>query len=754
MLSIHHPVVSSTPLVLLRHIREVMGGGASAQARLDRVVELIARGFGSEVCSVSLRRAGDVLELFASIGLNKQSVHLTRLNVGQGLVGHIASEAEVINLSSAESHPKFVYRPETGEEIYSAFAGVPILQGGKVIGVLVVQRKQAEYYSADEMEVLQTVAMVLSELAVSGQLISQQESAIAQEGLAAQQLAGVPLSPGVVKAPAVLHEPQLIITQMVASDPAREQQRFEDAIRTLQESFDRYIQNSGLSEEDEKVQIIETYLLFTQDRGWRSRVAEAIHSGLTAEAAVRRVQEELQVKMSQLASPYIKERIADLENLSDRLVQVLLGVQAAPRPESLPEAFVLVARSMGPAELLDYDHTRLKGLILEEGSTTSHTALIARAMDIPALARAQRATHIIRPGDMVILDAEGGNVYVRPGEEVEQAMDAYIQQFSEREASYAALTQLPAQTSDGVRISLNVNAGLFVEPKKVLQEGVDGIGLYRTELPYMTADDFPSTQAQTALYREIYEQLPGKRIIFRSFDIGGDKKVPYLQGVEEENPAMGWRATRIGLERPNILSEQFAALIAAADGGSLSVMFPFIAQINEFEAMQKLLTNALAEAKVKPSEVKIGVMIEIPSILWQLDDLLPRVNFISIGSNDLMQFLFAWDRGTPHLANRYDTLSPVMLRTMAHIAGKAKEYEVEVGFCGDMARRPLEALALMAVGIRSFSVPASALGPLKAMIRSTNLKPVAEVVPYLVETCDTTIRHQLAAYARDHGIMV
>jgi phosphotransferase system enzyme I (PtsP) len=754
VLKIHNPVVSAAPLVLLRHIREVMASSAGAQVRLDQVVTLIARGFGSEVCSVYLKRAGDVLELFASEGLNKQSVHLTRLNIGQGLVGHIAYTAEVINLSSAESHPKFVYRPETGEEIYSAFAGVPILQGGKVIGVLVVQRKQAEYYSADEMEVLQTVAMVLSELAVSGQLISSQESLVAQEGLGAQQLAGLPLSPGVAKAIAVLHQPQLVITRMVASDPVYEEERFEAAIRTLQESFDRYIQNSGLSAEDEKVQIIETYLLFTQDRGWKSRVSEAIHSGLTAEAAVRRVQEELQVKMSQLASPYIKERITDLENLSDRLVQALLGVEATPKPESLPNEFILVARTIGPAELLEYDHTRLKGLILEEGSTTSHTALIARAMDIPALAKAHRATHIIRAGDNVILDAEGGNVYVRPSDEVEQSMDGYIRQFSEREQNYAALAALPADTKDGVRISLNVNAGLFVDPKKVLQVGVDGIGLYRTELPYMTADDFPSIEAQTKLYREIYGQLPDKRIIFRSFDIGGDKKVPYLQGVEEENPAMGWRATRIGLERPNILSEQFSALIAAAAGKSLSLMFPFIAQLNEFEATKKLFDTALAQAKHTPSEVKVGVMIEIPSILWQLDDLLPKLDFISIGSNDLMQFLFAWDRGTPHLANRYDTLSPVMLRAMAHIVRKAAEYGVEVGFCGDMARRPLEALALMAVGIRSFSVPASAIGPLKAMIRSANLTPVAEVVPYLVETNDTTIRHQLAAYARDHGIVV
>jgi len=432
----------------------------------------------------------------------------------------------------------------------------------------------------------------------------------------------------------------------------------------------------------------------------------------------------------------------------------LLGKPVEATVRELPEAFILVARSIGPAELLDYDHKRLKGLILEEGSITSHTAVIARAMDIPALAKAERATSIIQPGDVVILDAEDNKVFVRPSPEIELAMDRHIAGHAARAAEYEALRDTPAVTKDGVRISLNINAGLFVDEEDVMQAGVDGIGLYRTELPYMTASNFPDAETQAALYAGMYAQLPGKRIIFRSFDIGGDKKVPYLHAGEEENPAMGWRATRIGLDRPGLLRTQFSALITAAAGQPLWVMFPFIAQLSEFDAAKRLLEQELAVAKVKPSLLKVGLMIEIPSILWQLDALMQHADFVSIGSNDLMQFLFACDRGAPQLADAYDTLSPVMLRVVHEVARKAKEHNVEVSFCGEMARRPLDALALLGVGVRTLSVSASAIGPLKAMIHSLTLSELTEYLNYLLTSNEPTVRHWLATYARDHGIVV
>ena len=750
----HATVHTSSPLLLLRQIRDVMAQAMSAQIRLDQVVEVISGGFASDVCSVYLLRAGDILELFASKGLKASSVHKTRLQVGQGLVGEIAATAEALNLADAQQHPKFEYRPETGEEIYSSFIGVPILQSGKVIGVLVVQSKVAKQYSPDQMEVMQTVAMVLSELAISGQLVDLEELKSATGGLVTQQLSGMRLSSGMAKAVAVLHNPQLVITRYVASDPVYEKQHFEKALQTLRESFGNYIESSGLDDDDEQRQIIEAYLLFTQDRGWISRMTEAIASGLTAEAAVKKVQEELQAKMSQMASPYIKERIQDLEDLSNHLLQVLLGKPVVANPQDLPAEFILVARSLGPADLLDYDHKRLKGLILEEGSTTAHTAVIARAMDIPALGKVDKATTLIQPGDVVILDAEGGNVYIRPSHQVEQAMDAQIRNLRLREAEYEKLRTLPAVTKDGVRISLNINAGLFVDSESVAQEGVDGIGLYRTELPYMTSDHFPDVESQRQLYAGMYAQLPGKRIIFRSFDIGGDKKVPYLQSGEEENPAMGWRATRIGLDRPGILRKQFRAMIEAAAGKQLYVMLPFIAQVSEFETAKRLFDYELAQAEHKPSVVKIGIMIEIPSILWQLDTLMKCVDFVSIGSNDLMQFLFACDRGAVHMADAYDTLSPVMLRVVREVVEKAAAHQVEVSFCGEMARKPLDALALIGVGVRSLSVSASSIGPVKAMIRSVTLSELDKYMRYLGTLSEPSVRQWLAAYARDHGIMV
>lgn len=750
--------IKMSPLFLMRQIRDVMAQPGDAQKRLDQVARVIAAGFVSEVCSVYLLRAGDILELFASQGLKKTSIHLTRLNVGRGLVGDIAATAQPLSVADAASHPKFEYRPETGEEVYKSFVGVPILQGGKVIGVLVVQGKKAKRYSQAQVEVLQTVAMVLSELIMSGQLVDPDEIQSATGGLMTQQLSGVALSSGIAKAPAVLHRPQLVITRYVAADIVHEKTRFEAAIAALQESLTQFMQAADKTLDEEQRLIIETYLLFTQDKGWLSRIREAIVSGLTAEAAVKKVQEELQVKMNQMASPYIKERIQDLEDLSNRLLMVLLGKPAASAPHHLPKAFVLVARTLGPADLLDYDHTCIKGLILEEGSTTSHTAVIARGMDIPALAKVERATSLIADGDIVILDAEGGNVFVRPDDKIEQEMEQHLQHYASRAAEYETLRDKPAVTKDGVRISLNVNAGLFIDPDDVLQEGVDGIGLYRTELPYMTSDNFPDAEVQRQLYARVYEQLPKKSIIFRSFDIGGDKKVPYLHTGQEENPAMGWRATRIGLDHPGILRTQFKAMIAAASGRPLAVMFPFIAEVSEFDAARKLFDQELAHAKEEeqkpPKSVTFGVMIEIPSLLWQLDALLPRLDFVSIGSNDLMQFLFACDRTAPHIAGNYDTLSPVMLRVVQDIVAKAAAHKTEVCFCGEMARKPLDALALIGLGIRNLSVSASAIGPLKAMIRSVDLSALAHYLPYAVQSSEDSVRHWLAAYARDHNISV
>lgn len=747
-----------SPISLLRQVRDVMtSGAATAQARLDLLVKTVATSLHADVCSLYIARPGDILELFASHGLKQTSVHVTRLRVGEGLVGEIAATGLDLNLSEPQSHPKFAYRPETGEELYHSFIGVPLLHSHKIIGVLVVQSKGARTYSDDLAEILHAVAMVISELAVGNKIVDLFEITGGQHPmLQSQQLSGTTLAGGIAKAPIVLHRPKIEIEKLVSDSPEEEEKRFHHALLSLQQSVDMMIDQSGLEEGSAHRDILESYRLFSQDRGWIDRITEAIHTGLTAEAAVRKVQEEMHARLSQITSVYIQERIHDLEDLSERLLYHLQGVEPSAALGELPEAFILVANSLGPAELLEYDSKRLKGVILAEGGTTSHVAIIARMMDIPMVGRVENILNVVSRGDLAVVQGDQGLIYVRPPEDVEAVADAEIAARAFQTALYAASRdQLPV-SKDDVRISLNLNLGLFVHADHLAAADVDGVGLFRTELPYLASRELPTVGDQQRIYRDALDKAKGKPVIFRSFDIGGDKQVPYIQIGDEENPAMGWRATRIGLDRPVIIRQQLRALIRAGAGENLSVMFPFIAEVAEFDAMKALLMKELARAREEgitpPTSLRVGTMLEIPSLLFQLPELFSRVDFISIGSNDLFQFLFACDRGSPRLSGRYDTLNPIVMRTMKTIAATAKEYKVDVGFCGDMATRPVDAMALIGCGIRSLSMPPAAVGPVKAMVRSLNIRDLTSYLDYVCTEPLHSIRQQLEGFAKDHGV--
>lgn len=746
------------PILLLRKVRDVMMAAAgSPQDRLDTLVETIAESLQSEVCSIYLARPGDILELFASHGLNKDSVHVTRLRVGEGLVGEVAASGLDLNLVEPAQHPKYAYRPETGEEIYHSFIGVPMLHSHRTIGVLVVQSKSARAYSDELAEVLHAVAMVVAELVIGSKIVDLFEITGAEHPtLQSQQVSGSTLAGGIAKAPIVLHRPKIEITQLVSDSPEDEEQRFHLALHSLQQSVDAMISSAGLEEGSAHREILESYRLFSQDRGWSDRIVEAIHTGLTAEAAVRKVQEELHARLSQITSAYIQERVHDLEDLSERLLYHLQGMEPTAALGELPDAFILVATALGPAELLEYDASRLKGVILEEGTPTSHVAIIARMMDIPMVGRVENVLTLVQPGDLAIVQGDQGQVYIRPPEDVEAAIDAEMAARAFQTAVYAATRNLPAETLDGVRISLNLNLGLFVNAEHLAAPDVDGVGLFRTELPYMAAKELPSVEEQQRIYRDAIDKARGKKVIFRAFDIGGDKQVPYIQSGDEENPAMGWRATRIGLDRPVILRQQFRALIRAAAGENLHVMFPFIAEVAEFDATRALLQKEIQRAKdegiTAPRSVKVGTMLEIPSLLFQLPELCERVDFISIGSNDLLQFLFACDRGSPRVGGRYDPLNPIVMRTIQKIADTAAEYKVELGFCGDMATRPLDAMALIACGVHALSMAPASIGPVKAMLRSLNVADLRHYLDYLCAEPHHSIRLQLERFARDHGV--
>ena len=746
------------PRVLLKRLREVMAGAGTAQQRMDQIVGVIAANMVAEVCSIYMIRDG-VLELFATEGLNPDAVHKTMLLIGEGLVGLVAKSSRPLAISEAASHPNFAYRPETGEEAYHSLLGVPVLRGGRVVGVLVVQNRTARRYTEDEMEAMQTIAMVLAEMA--GGALQVEAPGVGRLYLdgGPQRLTGLSLNEGLARGIAVPHETQVIVEHHVADDPVLETSRLDQALERLRNQVDDMLQAAIAAPGGESREILETYRMFARDRGWMSRLQDALRSGLTAEAAVERVQVDNRARMAEISDPYLRERLHDLEDLSNRLLRHLAGHSDSAAQSELPENAVVIARNMGPAELLDYDMAKIKALVLEEGAPTAHVAIVARALQIPVIGRAERLLEIVEAGDELLVDGDNGQLFVRPSESVLLEFDETLKLRQEQEAKYAALRDEPAVTVDGTRITLNVNAGLLADMPHLESTGADGVGLYRTELQFMVRATLPSVAAQTDFYRRVLEAANDRPVTFRTLDVGGDKMLPYLaRHDDEQNPAMGWRAIRLSLDRPVLLRMQLRALLKAAAGQTLNVMFPMVAEITEFEAARNLLhlewerLQRLGEAV--PDTIRLGTMLEVPSLAWQLDALLEQVDFISIGSNDLIQFLFASDRGNPRLARRYDVLSPAALAFIREVVERCNKADVPVSLCGEAAGQPIEAMALLGIGLRNISMGAASVGRVKMMVRSLDLTALSNYMSDLYNSPVHSLRGALEQFARDHGVIV
>jgi phosphotransferase system enzyme I (PtsP) len=743
---------------LLARLRDLMAGSGTAQDRLDKIVRLIAAEMVAEVCSCYLMRAGEVLELFATVGLNPEAVHKTRLRIGEGIVGDIAAHARALALANAPSHPNFVYRPETGEDPYQSLCGVPLIRNGRVRGVLVIQNRQRRNYVDDEIETLETIAMVVAEMVTSAELVNPQEIASGSDaGLLPQRISGSPLNGGLAMGHAVLHQPRLTLREIVAEDPEAEVERLRVGVASMQRAIDDLVVVSQTSGAGEHVDILESYRMFAQDRGWLLRIREAILQGLSAEAAVERVQNETRLRMGQMADPYMRERLHDFDDLTNRLLKHLAG-KSADTVISLPDDAILVARSLGPAELLDYAGGKLKALVLEEGSATSHVAIVARGLEIPLVTRCARALQLIEPLDPLIVDGTNGQVFIRPSDDIIESFNRAIRLSAERRQLYNDVRDLPAVTEDGEAVSIMINASLLIELPQLDSTGAEGVGLYRTEIPFMIRADYPDVEQQAELYASILDQANGRPVTFRTLDVGGDKTLPYFPEYKEENPAMGWRAIRIGLDRPAMLRMQLRSMIRAAAGRELRVMFPLIAEVSELDAARSLLDRELdrarAEQRTLPRQVRVGVMLEVPSLLWQFDALLKSVDFISLGTNDLLQYFYAADRNNPRIENRYDVLSPGFLSALLSLFERCKAARVPVCVCGEMASRPLEAMALVALGARTLSVTPQAVGGIKAVVRSLNARRVATFLAPLVKSRDHSLRDKLRDYALDHQTII
>src|SRR5471030_1413090 len=567
--------------------------------------------------SIYVSPGGRTRELYATEGLKREAVHETVLKSDEGLVGLVARESNPINLSDAQAHPAFSFRPETGEEIYHSFLGVPVLRAGNTLGVLVVQNRARRTYSEEEEEALQTTAMVLAEMIASGELLSIAKPGAEPAIKPRLHLTVQPLAEGIALGHIVLHEPRVTVKNVIADDVQKELKRLDDSIVALRADLDLMLERRDVADGGEHREVLDAYRSFAHDQGWLHRLREAVGTGLTAEAGVERVQSDNRARMMRVTDPYIRERLHDLDDLGNRLMRQLMGQDHAPPREQLPDNAIVVARSMGPAALLDYDRKKLRGLILEEGGPTSHVAIVARALGITTVGEISNATGLVEPGDAVIVDGSTGHVHLRPPQDIEAAYGERVKLRARRQAQYRALRDRPCVTKDGQKMALMINAGLTIDLPHLDETGAAGIGLFRTELQFMVADTMPRVGEQLALYRTVLDAADKRPVTFRTLDIGGDKVLPYMRNIEEENPALGWRAIRLGLDRAGLLRSQVRAMLRAAGGRELRLMFPMIAMVEEFDKAKSLveveLTHLRRHGHPLPERVQIGTMLEVPA---------------------------------------------------------------------------------------------------------------------------------------------
>lgn len=750
--------INSGPRTLMKRLRELMAEVIEPQGRLDLIVQEIARNMNAEVCSIYVLRSDSVLELFATEGLNPNAVHLSELRLGQGLVGTIAATTRVLNLTDAQNHPAFTYLPETGEEIYTSFLGVPILRAGRTLGVLVVQNRNQRAYSDMEVEALETVAMVLAEMIAAGNLPRISKPNLDLDMRRPFTLSGQAFNSGIGLGRVVLHEPRIVVTNLFNEDTDIELKKLGDAIASLRLSIDDMLSRSDVALEGEHRDVLEAYRMFANDRGWVRRLEEAVHNGLTAEAAVEKVQSDTRARMIQLTDPYMRERLSDFDDLANRLLHQLMGRTRESIAAELPQNAVLVARTMGAAELLDYPRDHLSGLVLEDSTATSHVVIVARAMGIAVVGQAKGIVSLSENGDSIIVDGDVGKVHLRPQADVESAYVEKARFHAHKQKLYNDLRHVPAVTRDGKPITLLINAGLLVDLPQLEQSGAEGIGLFRTELQFMVASTFPRSGEQEKLYRSIYAAIGNKPITFRTLDIGGDKVLPYFRVKgKEENPALGWRAIRLTLDRPALMRTQLRALLKASGGRELRVMLPMVTEIAEIHRTRDLIARESAYlirfGHELPTRIKVGAMIEVPALLFQLDELMQAVDFISVGSNDLFQFTMAVDRGDSRLTSRFSPLTVPFFRLLRCIVDAGEKHNTPITLCGELASHPLSAMALIGLGFTRISMTPSAVGPVKAMLLGLDAQTLQTELLAKLETPGTETLHSwLTQFAQSHNV--
>jgi len=747
------------PRRLIRLLKDIMAGTLSSDKKLDYILRFMHAAFAPDTVSL-YKINSDVSQEFILVdlkGLKSDVFHKNTLSSEEGILGEIFQLKAPFYRENLLEDPKFnVYGTE-----FKTFLGIPLLRGGKCIGVLFFKHKEKKPFSEEEIEGLETIAITLSEIVA--QSMSQTYSS-SESDIISHKISGISLSQGIGIGKAYFYAPENISHKILSDDPSYEIQRLESALTSFNRTLEETLNNlSDNLEKNENLQcpldILQSYHMFSQDKGWIQSIQDAIHTGLTAESSLEKVLSEIKYKLLSSQESFAIEFLYDIEDVTHRLLNILVGDKKISSLKNLNIDFILVAKSLGPAELLDYTHPHLKGIILEEGSSTSHVAIIGRALGIPILGWTSHALTQIPEGSNMIVDATSGFAYINPAEFI---LNAYVQEIeaftisktTPQKTTLSSSTTLKLSTKNGVPISLLLNAGLSLDLNHLSTFNADGIGLFRTEIPFMLEGEFPDVPTQTRMYKKIFDLAQDKPILFRILDIGGDKPLPYFNHSENGNPLLGWRALRILLDRPSLLKHQIRSLIRAAQGKDLYIMFPMVSEYVEFELAKKIVHQEIEREisfnRATPNSLKCGITLEVPALAWQLPKFIQYVDFVSVGSNDLFQFFFASDRCNPKLYNRYDVLSPGFLSFLKYVLDVCQTHEKPISLCGEMASHPLEALALIAIGFRTLSLNPSCFLSIQKMIQNIDVEHISLFIDPLLSSSDHSLRKKIKRYAHQN----
>jgi phosphotransferase system enzyme I (PtsP) len=743
-------------LPTLRRIVLEFSQDTQLQSALERMVSQIKKALNTDCCSVYLADySQEHFLLTASDGLALKSLGQTTIAFSEGLVGLVGQREGPLNIADARNHEHYIHAPEVEEDDFNAFLGTPIIHQRKVLGILSIQQKKARYFNENEEAFLVTIAAQLAGALANAEVNNLLNLEERKRGV--KQLSGIAGAPGIALSQIVVCQPKANLSTLTLKKvPVEEQtiqiKRFEEAVSKTLADFEHLSRKLGKIVNDDSLAIFDVYKQLLEQADINQGIVKKINDGWQAESALKLVIEHYVIQFEAIDDSYLRERSSDIRDLGNRLLFNLQQLQT--KLLALPECFILLAEDVTAAMLAEYQHKGLKAIVSLSGSANSHAAILAHALELPAIMGVSKIPIAQLDQQLAIVDGYSGEIFINPDEALKREYLNLIAQERELTEKIQAVIPLPTITTDGRKIELQLNAGLSAEFESPENLGALGIGLFRTEIPFMTRNCFPSESEQTQLYKNILAGFPGKPVTMRTLDVGGDKSLPYFP-ITEDNPFLGWRGIRITLDHPEIFLVQIRAMLRANQHyKNLEIMLPMISSVSEVDEAIRLINQAYnevdAELTSEPTSrlirPKIGIMLEVPSVIFQLKELALRVDFFSVGSNDLTQYLLAVDRNNTQVANLHDAYHPAVLRALNSIAEQSTQYLVPLSLCGELAGEPAGALLLLAMGFDKLSMNGHNIARIKWVIRHVDFKRAKLI---LTHTLKLTTAKQVHTYLNE-----